>query len=83
MQGMVEAGKDFWHNPTCSSRDTYSMLPRTMARKLLKTSNEGDSTTSLGNFFQCSVTWHSKELLPDVHTVRVYRLYTIYMVRQK
>jgi len=40
----------------CSSRTTYSQLPRTVSRWLLNISKEGDSTASLGNLCQCSVT---------------------------
>ena len=39
----------------CSSRVTYSRLPRTISRQLLNISMNGDSTTSLGNLCQCSV----------------------------
>ena len=39
-----------------------------MSRQLLTVSGAGDSTTSLGNLFQCSVTLHSEKLFPDVRT---------------
>ena len=42
--------------PPCSSRVTHSRLPRTMSRRLLSTSKDGDSTTSLGSLCQCSAT---------------------------
>ena len=42
--------------PLCSSRATHSWLARTMSRQLLSISKDGDSTTSLGNLCQCSVT---------------------------
>ncbi|KAK4818676.1 hypothetical protein QYF61_017421 [Mycteria americana] len=42
--------------PPCSSGATYSQLPRTMSRQLLNISKDGDSTTSLGNLCQGSVT---------------------------
>lgn len=41
---------DLWCHP-CSDRNTQSRLPRTMSKRLLKISKEGDSTTSL--FFLC------------------------------
>lgn len=37
---------------TCSSRATYSVLPRTISRQLLITSKDGDSATSLGDLYQ-------------------------------
>ena len=42
--------------PICQSRVTYSRLHRTLSRWVLNISREGDSTTSLGSLFQCSVT---------------------------
>ena len=39
----------------CRSRVTYSRLHRTLSRQVLNISREGDSTTSLGSLFQCSV----------------------------
>jgi len=42
--------------PPCSSRDTYSSLPRIMSRWLLNVSKNGDCTTSPGNLCQCSAT---------------------------
>ena len=42
--------------PPCRSRVTQSRLPRTLSRRVLNISREGDSTTSLGSLFQCSVT---------------------------
>ena len=42
--------------PSCRSRVTYSRLHRTLSRRVLNISREGDSTTSLGSLFQCSVT---------------------------
>ena len=40
----------------CRSRVTYSKLQRTLSMRALNISREGDSTTSLGSLFQCSVT---------------------------
>ena len=42
--------------PPCSSKATLSKLPRAMSSKVLNNSKDGDSTTSLGNLCQCSVT---------------------------
>jgi len=39
----------------CRSRVTYSRLHRTLSRRVLKISREGDSTASLGSLFQCFV----------------------------
>ena len=52
---MVVVGRDIRRlsGPTpCSGRATFSRLPRTISRQLLKISRNGDSTTSLGNLFQ-------------------------------
>ena len=49
-------------SPTpCRSRVTYSRLQRTLSRWVLKISREGDSTTSLGSLFQCSVSLRGKK----------------------
>jgi len=50
----------------------YSRLHRTASRQVLSISREGDSTTSLGSLFQCSVTLRGKkfflkEQLSDMH----------------
>jgi len=42
--------------PSCRSRVTYSRLERTLSRRVLNISREGDSTISLGSLFQGSVT---------------------------
>ena len=47
--------------PSCRSRLTYSRLHRTLSRRVLNISREGDSTTSLGSLFQCSVTLRGKK----------------------
>ena len=47
--------------PPCRSRVTYSRLHRTAFRRVLNISREGDSTTSLGSLFQCSVTLRGKK----------------------
>ena len=47
--------------PPCKSRVTYSRLHRTLSRQVLNISREGDSTTSLGSLFQCSVTLRVKK----------------------
>jgi len=51
---MVEVGGRLVQNP-CSSKATYSWLPRTMSRQLLISSKDKDSNTSLSNPYQCSV----------------------------
>jgi len=47
--------------PPCQSRVTYSRLHRTASRRVLNISREGDSTTSLGSLFQCSITLRGKK----------------------
>ena len=57
-QRTVEVRRDLWRSPCptpSSSRDTYSRLPRSVFRRLLNISKDGDSATSLGNLCQCSV----------------------------
>ena len=61
---MLRGGRDLCgsSSPTpCSSRVTQSRLHRTASRWVLNFSREGDSTTSLGNLFQCSVTLRVKK----------------------
>jgi len=53
---MVGDGRDLYgsSSPTpCRSRVTYSRLYRTLSRRVLNISREGESTPSLGNMFQC------------------------------
>ena len=45
----------------CSSRATWSRLPRTTSRWLLSISKDGNSTTPLGNLCQCSATLAGKK----------------------
>ena len=45
----------------CPSRVTQSRLHRTLSRRVLNTSREGDTTTSLGSLFQCSITLRVKK----------------------
>jgi len=47
--------------PPCRSRVTYNRLHRTLSRQVLNISRKGDSTTSLGSLFQCSVTLRGKK----------------------
>jgi len=47
--------------PSCRSRVTQSRLHRTSSRWVLSISRGGDSTTSLGSLFQCSVTLRGKK----------------------
>jgi len=48
---------------SCSSKATYSQLPRTISRCLLNIFKEGASTTSLCNLCLCSVTLTIKKVL--------------------
>jgi len=45
----------------CPSRVTWSRLHRTLSRQVFNISREGDSTTSLGNLFQGSITLRVKK----------------------
>jgi len=47
--------------PLCQSRVTQSRLHKTLSRRVLNISREGDSTTSLGSLGQCSVTLRGKK----------------------
>ena len=47
--------------PLCRSRVTYSRLHRTLSRRVLNISREGDSTTPLGSLCQCSITLRGKK----------------------
>ena len=47
--------------PPCRSSVAYSRLHRILSRWVLNISREGDSTTSLGSLFQCSVTLRGKK----------------------
>lgn len=60
---VVEVGRNHWMSFFPASwlrRITYSMLPRTVSKKLqkldtTKVSKDGDFTNSWGNLWQCSV----------------------------
>jgi len=59
-------GRDICGSPSptpCQSRVTQSRLHRTLSRRGWNISREGDSTTSLGSLFQCSVTLRVKFFL--------------------
>ena len=61
---MFGVGRDLWglSSPTpCRSRVTQSKLHRTLSRRVLNISREGDSITSLGSLFQGSVTLRGKK----------------------
>ena len=61
---MVGVGRDLCgsSSPTpCRSRVTQSRLHRTLSRRVLSISREGDSTTSLGSLRQGSVTLRVKK----------------------
>ena len=61
---MFGIGRDLYGSsiqPSCRSRVTYSRLHRTLSRRVLNISREGDSTTSLSSLFQCSVTLRGKK----------------------
>jgi len=61
---MVGVGRDLWGSPSptpCPSRVTQSRLHRTLSRRVLNISREGDSTDSLGSLGQGSVTLRGKK----------------------
>jgi len=61
---MVGVGRDLCGSPSpthCPSRVTQSRLHRTMSRRVLNISREGDSTASLGSLCQGSVTLRGKK----------------------
>jgi len=60
-QGLEGTSVGHQAQPHCRSRVTYSRLHRTLSRQVLNISREGDSTTSLGSVFQCSVTLRGKK----------------------
>ena len=47
--------------PPCRSRVTYSRLHRTLSRRVLNLTREGEYTAFLGNLFQCSITLRVKK----------------------
>jgi len=56
---VVEIGRDIWRSSgpiPCSSRVSCSRFLRSLTSQILSISKDGDSTTSLGNPFQYSVT---------------------------
>ena len=51
-----------WKGPTPAKAVSYSRLHWKALRQLLNIPREGDTTTSLGNLFQCSTTLKVKKL---------------------
>ena len=67
---MAGVGRDLCGSsgPTpCQSRVTYSRLHRTLSRYVLNVFREVDSTTSLGNLSECSVTLRVKRFFLILH----------------
>ncbi|XP_068775232.1 uncharacterized protein [Struthio camelus] len=58
---MEGTSRDHLVQSPCSSRVIWSILPRIASRRVLNISSQGDSTTSLGNLFPCSVTLTGKK----------------------
>jgi len=61
---MLGVGRDLCgsSSPTHLPKQSHLLLHRTFSRWVLNISREGDSTTSLGSLFQCSVTLRGKKL---------------------
>ena len=59
--GLEGTSVDHLAQPSCQSRVTYSRLHRNLSTRVLNISRKGDSTTSLGSLFQCSVTLRGKK----------------------
>ena len=59
--GLEATSVDHVVQTLCWTRVTYSRLHRTSSRRVLNISRKGDSTTSLGSLFQCSVTLRGKK----------------------
>lgn len=55
---MAEVGRDLWRS--FSPTPLPSRVTRIMSRQVLSISREGNSTASVGNLFQCSVTLTAK-----------------------
>jgi len=56
---MLQVGRDLWRSSgpsPGSSRATYSQLSKIPFRQFFNISTEGDSTSSVGSLYQCSVT---------------------------
>lgn len=56
----TEVIRNLWSSPgptPCSGRASHSCLPRAMTCQLWNISKDANSKTSLGNLWQCSVTW--------------------------
>jgi len=60
--------------PPRRSRVTYSRLHRTLSRWVLSISREGDSTTSLGSLFWCSITLRVKKFFMFMYEYIIYEL---------
>ena len=61
---MAELGRDLWRSSGPTPLLTHSQLPRTMSRQLFNISEDGGSTSSVGNLCRCSVTPAVKECFP-------------------
>ena len=73
---MVRVGRDLCGSPSptsCRSRVTHSRLHRTLSRRILNISREGDSTASLGSLGQGSVTLRGKRGCRDTLSVPAAR----------
>lgn len=60
---------DLWRSlvqPPCSSRASSSWLPRSVSRRLLNISKDGDATTSLDSLCQSSVIEQSTEEMDSI-----------------
>jgi len=75
---MLRVGRDLCgsFSPTpCPGRVIYSKLYRTLSRRVLNISREGDSTASLGSLFQGSINLYNRTVSKSFskHVVTVSR----------
>lgn len=70
---MIEVGRHLWNlshpAPPAQSRVSHSKLLRAMLNWILNTSEDGDSTVSLGTLLQCSATPTGKSFFLHINVI--------------